>query len=102
MDAFTIIVFSGILFMFLVFVGIGALSRVRTRDITNKDEHERWDALARIEEREVPEMVDGQNELRRRHGRKPITERQVRSKVGREQTAVLDRADAEVRERESS
>jgi hypothetical protein len=97
MDTFTVIVFSGILFTFLVFVGIGAFSRVRTRDITEKDEWKRWDALARIEEREVPEMVDGQNEIRRRQGRRERSEHEVRSRVGAEQAERLDRADAEVR-----
>ena len=97
MDPFTVIVFSGILLMFLVFLGIGAWSRVRTRDITEKDEYKRWDALARIEEREVPEMVDGQNDIRRRQGRAEQSEHDVRSRVGAEQVERLDRADAEVR-----
>jgi hypothetical protein len=99
MDLFTVIVFSGILFAFLVFLGIGAWSRVRTRDITEKDEYKRWDALARIEEREVPEMVDGQNDIRRRQGRSEVSEHDVRSRVGAEQAERLDRADEAVRAR---
>jgi hypothetical protein len=82
-----------------VFLGIGAWSRVPTRDITHQDDHRRWDALARIEEREVPEMIDGQNDIRRRQGRRETTEHEVRSRVGAEQAEALDQADAEARAR---
>jgi hypothetical protein len=53
MDTFAIIVFSGIAFTLLAFVVIGAWSRVRTRDITEKEEYKHWDALARTAERDV-------------------------------------------------
>jgi hypothetical protein len=100
MDPFATIVFSGIVLTFLTFLLLGWRSRVRTRDITNKDEYEAWAARARIEEREVPEMVEGQNALRRKHGRREITEQEIRSRVGGEQAAALDQADAEVKARE--
>jgi hypothetical protein len=99
MDTFSAIVFGGILFTLLLFLGIGALSRVRTRDITNKEEFRRLDAQGRIEEREVPLMIDGQNDIRRRQGRPERTEREVRRKIGAEQKDRLDRADAEVKAR---
>lgn len=56
-------------------------------------------ARARIEEREVGEMVEGQNAYRHRRGRPAVTESQVRLRIGSEQLPRLDNADAEAKAR---
>jgi hypothetical protein len=78
---------------------LGATSRRRVRDITHHGDHEALAARARIEERDIPEMVDAQNEYRRRHGRPETTEAEVRRRVGREELDRLDRAEAEAEAR---
>jgi hypothetical protein len=54
-------------------------------------------ARAAIEDRDIGEMVDGQNDYRRRRGKRAVTESEVRRRVGSEQLGRLDRADAEAR-----
>ena len=75
--------------IFLGFVVIGKLSyRRRVQDIAGKGDQRAWGEIARIEEREVGEMVEGQNAYRRRRGAPEVSEEQVRHRVGEEQ---LDR-----------
>jgi hypothetical protein len=58
MDTFSIIVLSGIAFTLLVLLGVGALSRVRTRDITDKEEYRRLDGQGRMVERVALEPAE--------------------------------------------
>jgi hypothetical protein len=99
MDLFGLIVFGGIAVLLLVLLALGAFSRRRVRDITHHGDHEALAARLRIEERDIPEMVDAQNEYRRRQGRPETTEGEVRQRVGREELDRLDRADAEAKAR---
>jgi hypothetical protein len=100
MDAFALIVFGGLALVLVTLLGLGALSRRRVRDITHKGDQEAWAARIRIEQRDIPEMVDAQNRYRRRHGRPEVTEQEVREQVGTQERERLDRADAEARSRE--
>jgi hypothetical protein len=99
MDLFALIVFGGIAVLLLALVALGSLSRRRVRDITHHGDHEALAARLRIEQRDIPEMVDAQNEYRRRHGRPETTEDEVRRRVGREELDRLDRADEEAKAR---
>jgi hypothetical protein len=99
MDLFALLVFGGIAVLLLVLLALGSFSRRRVRDITHHGDHEALAARLRIEQRDIPEMVDAQNEYRRRHGRPEMTEEEIRRRVGREELGRLDRADAEVRGR---
>jgi hypothetical protein len=94
------IVFGSLGAFLLTLLALGALSRRRVRDITHKGEQEAWAARIRIEERDVPEMVEAQNRYRRRHDRPELSERELREQIGRQELERLDRADAEVRARE--
>jgi hypothetical protein len=101
MDAFALIVFGGLAAVLAVLLALGALSRRRVRDITHKGEHEALAARMRIEQRDIPEMVDAQNEYRRRNDRPEVTERELRERVGAQELRRLDQADAEAKARGS-
>ncbi len=99
MDIFTVIVFGSIAAIFLIFLALGRWSGVRASDIAGRKQHKAWGAQAAIEDRDVGEMVEGQNVYRRRHGEDETTEGEVRASVGSEEAAKLDEADREMRER---
>ena len=99
MDTFTLIVFGGLALVVISLLGLGAFSRRGVRDITHQRDHEAIAARLAIEERDIPEMVDAQNEYRRRDGRAEVTEEEVRRQVGARELDRLDEADAEARAR---
>ena len=99
MDLFGAIVFGSLVAVVLVLLAIGRFSARRPTDITNKDVNETLGARAAIEDRDIGEMVEGQNVYRRRRGRPRLTEKQVRRSVGAEQLDRLDEADAEAKAR---
>lgn len=92
MDLFAAIVFIGIAAMIGAFLLLGRMGH-RTSDITDKKDRERWGTQAVIEERDVGQMIDGQNAYRRRHGEPVLTEEQVRGEVARQERGRLDEAD---------
>lgn len=96
MDLFSLIVFGSLVVVVAVLLALGRFSKRQADDITNKDRHERWGAQARIEERDIGEMVEGQNAYRRRTGRLPISVGQVFRRTGREQKQRLAQAEAEI------
>jgi hypothetical protein len=97
MDLFQLIVFGTLGTVLLSLLLLGRFSKRRSTDITNKDVDEAMGARAKIEDRDIGEMVDGQNAYRRRRGRPALTETQIRRRVGSEQLGRLDRADAEAK-----
>jgi hypothetical protein len=97
MDLFGLIVFGSLVAVLLALLALGRFSARRSTDITNKDVNETLGARAAIEDRDIGEMVDGQNVYRQRRGRPAVTEEQVRRRVGSEQLGRLDRADAEAK-----
>jgi hypothetical protein len=99
MDTFTLIVFGGLAVVLLTLLLLGRFSGRRTRDITHQGDHAAVAARLAVEERDIPEMVDAQNQYRRRTGRAERTEQDVRSEVGARELDRLDRADAEARTR---
>jgi hypothetical protein len=97
MDLFSLIVFGSLAAVLLSLLLLGRFSARRSTDITNKDLDETMGVRAAIEDRDIGDMVDGQNLYRRRRGRPTVTESQIRRRVGSEQIGRLDRADAEAR-----
>jgi hypothetical protein len=81
----------------LVLFAIGRFSARRPTDITNEDVNRKMGALAAIEDRDIGEMVEGQNDYRRRRGEPEVTEADVRKRVGSEELGRLDQADAEAK-----
>lgn len=98
MDVFGAVVLCSLLFALAWFVFLGRAGH-RTSDITDRKQREEWGAQAQIEDRDLGQMVDGQNEYRRRDGRDELTVEGVRRSVGAEQIERLDEADREVRTR---
>ena len=74
MDTFTLIVLISIVAVVLVFLALGFWHPARAMEITDKDRQERWATQADIEERDIGEMVEGQNVYRRARGDEEITE----------------------------
>jgi hypothetical protein len=95
MDLFSLLVFGTLAAVVIVLLALGRFSRRRTRDITNDAADEALAARVAIENRDIGEMVEGQNLYRRRRGRPAVTESQIRRRVGSEQRRRLDHADAE-------
>lgn len=92
-DVFTTGVFVGLAAIFFAFIAlVGLWVPRRTSDITDKKAQRAWGEMSRIEERDVPAMVEAQNRYRRRRGVSTRSESEVRSAVAEEQ---LDRLDSE-------
>ena len=97
MDLFGVIVFGSLLVVVVGLLAIGRFSARSARDITNEDVNERMGGLVAIEDKDIGEMVEGQNFYRRRRGQPAVTEAQVRRRVGSEELGRLNRADAEAK-----
>jgi hypothetical protein len=97
MDTFSLIWSVLIVGGVLALLAVGRFSRRSTGDIATRGEREKLGELARLEEREVGEMVEGQNVYRRRTGRRELTESDVRARVGAQELARLDEADREAK-----
>jgi hypothetical protein len=74
MDPFTLIVIGCIVVGVLIFLAIGFWHPARAMDVTDSGRQQAWADQANIEEREVGEMVEGQNVYRRARGEDEITE----------------------------
>ena len=96
---FALIVFGGLLVIFLAFVAIGLWNRRSASDIWDKDRHARWETQAGIEGGDIKEMVAAQNEMRERQGKPPLTEGDIRRLAAAGQRKGLDKAKRERRAR---
>jgi hypothetical protein len=90
-DTFALIVVGGVGLTVLALIGLGTWSPRRTSEITDKDRHRNWITQAEIEERDVPQMIEGQNEYRRSRGDEELTEGQIRGKAAAEQRRSIAR-----------
>ncbi|MDX6583632.1 MAG: hypothetical protein QOI10_2816 [Solirubrobacterales bacterium] len=95
MDVFTLIVIAGIVLLVLVFLAIGAWHPARALEITDSDRQQRWATQAEIEEREVGEMVEGQNAYRRARGDSEITVRDAQRAAAERQRESIARTRGE-------
>jgi hypothetical protein len=92
MDPFTLIVIGGIVLVLIVFLALGFLHPARALEITDQDRQRRWATQADIEEREVGEMVEGQNVYRRARGEAEITAGDAQRAADVRQRESIDRA----------
>jgi FtsZ-interacting cell division protein ZipA len=97
MDPFTLIVIGGLVLVALVLFGLGLFHPARATEITDSDRYERWASQADIEEREVGEMVEGQNVYRRARGVPKLTEEDARREGAERQRESLGRARGSLR-----
>ena len=58
MDVFALIVFGGVLLIFLVLLGLGNLNKQSIGEIAGKSDQRRWGVQAQVEGRDVPEMLE--------------------------------------------
>jgi hypothetical protein len=93
MDAFTIIVFAGLAVVLLVFIAIGVWHPRSATEITDAKRQERWATQATVEEREVPEMIEGQNAYRRARGERELTKADAERMAAERQRRSIDRAE---------
>jgi hypothetical protein len=73
MDAFVLIVLGTVAAVVIVFLALGLWHPARATDVTDAARQQAWADQANIEEREVGEMVEGQNVYRRARGEDEIT-----------------------------
>jgi hypothetical protein len=95
MDAFTLIVLGGIVAVVLFFLALGLWHPARALEITDAARQASWAAQARIEERDVGEMVETQNAYRRARGEKEITVADAERAAAERQRESLARSGAE-------
>ena len=93
MDAFTVIVFASLVVVVLVFVGIGLWHPRSASEVTDAGRQERWATQATLEEREVPEMVEGQNAYRRARGERELTAADAQRMAAERQRRSIERAE---------
>jgi hypothetical protein len=90
-DVFALIVLGGVAVTVLALLALGTWSPRRTSEITDKDRHRSWVTQAEIEERDVPQMIEGQNAYRRSRGDTELTEGQIRRRAAAEQRRSIAR-----------
>ena len=73
-------------------LAVGLWHPRKALEITDRDRQTRWAAQAEIEERDIPEMVEGQNAYRRQRGETEITEADAQRAAAATQRESIDRA----------
>jgi hypothetical protein len=97
MDAFTAIVFGGIVVAALTFLALGHAWRGRpVEEITDRRENERWAAQMNVEEQDIPQMLAAANEYRRNRGMPEITAEEFGARVESEQRDLLRQAEKQL------
>jgi hypothetical protein len=92
MDVFALIVFGGVLLTFLVLLGLGRLNKQSIGEIAGKSDQRRWGVQAQVKGRDVPEMLEANNESRRRRGKREVSEAEIQAEANRSQRASIERA----------
>ena len=93
MDEFTIAVVGGLAAIALVFLAIGKWWPGTGADVLDWKPARSYEDEIELELEDVDQMIEAQNERRRRTGRPEITEDEVRAEVDREQREVKARAE---------
>ena len=97
MDTFSAIVFGGIVLAALTFLAIGYIWRGQpVEEITDRKRNERWATQMKIEERDIPQMLEAANEYRRKRGMREITAEEFGAQVEREQRSLLRQAEKQL------
>jgi hypothetical protein len=92
-DTFTVIVLVGLGAIALALLAVGFWHPAPASEVFNKDREKGWADQATIEEREVPEMIEGQNVYRRRRGQRDLTEEEIRRLAAGRQRESIEQAE---------
>jgi hypothetical protein len=92
-DAFPLIVLGGIGIVVLVLVLIGQFYPGTGADILDWRPTRSYETEIELEMQDVEQMIEAQNEYRRRRGERELTEDEVRAKVAREEIERLSDQD---------
>jgi FtsZ-interacting cell division protein ZipA len=92
-DTFTVIVLIGVGAIAVALLAIGFWHPASASQVFNKDREKGWADQATIEEREVPEMIEGQNVYRRRRGQVDLTEAEIRRLAAGRQRESIEQAE---------
>ena len=73
----------------LVLLAVAKLNKSRAMDIADKGEREKLGEQVAIENRDIGQMVEGNNEYRRRRGEEELTEEGVRAAINEQELGRL-------------
>jgi hypothetical protein len=88
-DAFPLIVVGGIALVVLALVLIGRFYPGSGADLLDWRPTRSYEAEVELETQDVQQMIEAQNEYRRRRGERELTEDEVREDVAREEIKRL-------------
>jgi hypothetical protein len=90
---FALIVTAGILALILILVGIGRWYPGSGADVLDWTPTRSYEDEVRLELEDVDQMLEAQNERRRRSGRPELTEEDVRAQVDAAQRELKERGE---------
>ena len=92
MDGFSLLVLGGILALVGVFWYIGTRSPVSAAEVLDWRPTRSYEDEVRLEMEDIDQMLEAQNERRRRSGRPELTEDEMRSIVSQEEAELEARS----------
>ena len=93
MDPFMLVWTGVIVGGVLVLLAVAKMNKSRAMDIAEKGDRQKLGEQVAIENRDIGQMVEGNNEYRRRRGEEELTAEGVQSAVGRQELGRLSGAD---------
>ena len=94
MDGFTIFIVCAIVAMVIVFVAIGKWYPGSGADVLDWKPTRSMETEIELEMQDVDQMIEAQNERRRRSGRPELSEDEVRAQVDAAQRELKERAES--------
>ena len=95
MDVFAIVVLAMIVLAVVIFLALGFWHPARASDVTDSGRQKDWATQAEIEERDIGEMVEGQNVYREARGDEAMTVEDAQRAANVRQRESIDRAEGE-------
>jgi len=92
MDGFALVAVGGLLFLFLVFLAIGKWYPGSGADVLDWTPTRSIETEVELELDDIDQMLEAQNERRRRRGQPDRTEDEVRADVAATEREIQDRA----------
>ena len=92
MDGFALVAVGGLLFLFLVFLAIGKWYPGSGADVLDWTPTRSIETEVELELDDIDQMLEAQNERRRRRGQLDRTEDEVRADVASTEREIQDRA----------
>jgi hypothetical protein len=91
-DGFSLLVLGGILALLGVFWYIGTRSPISGAQVLDWHPTRSYEDEIRLEMEDIDQMLEAQNERRRRSGRPELTEDEMRMEIAREEAEQKERA----------